>query len=304
MYASNKLISVIIPCYNAEIYIAKCLDSVLSQTYDNLQIIVVNDGSTDRTSELLSCYTSDKRVKVITQQNSGVSAARNKGISEAAGEYLAFVDSDDYIEPTMYERLYIAMRDENADMAVCNFNLVYNNKIDEKYSRINNEAVNIYDDVYAYFCKYCACPKPNNYIWTRLYKIEIIKNSGVKFEDFKIAEDSLVNFKLLPLLKRVVFINDGLYNYLQREDSTVRAIANKLNLADMYADMFDSLADYYKANDFKSFLEILSIYAFTRIRSVYFFSRLAGIDDKEIENNIIKGFNNRKIAAYLTGDIT
>ena len=294
-------ISVIIPAYNVEEYIDRCLNSVLSQTYSNLEVIVINDGSTDSTAAIIKKYEIDPRLMLITQQNAGVSAARNAGIAAATGELLTFVDSDDYLEPDMYERLHAALTGSGADMAVCNYNLIYDDRADKRYSKIRNETTNIYDDVYGYFCKYCACPKPNNYIWTRLYITDIVKRSGVKFENYRLGDDTLFNFKLLPHIRRTAFVEDGLYNYFQRDNSNVYTVANKVNLAATYADTFDALADYYAANGFDEFLQVLPIHAFTRLRSVFFYSRLAGISEAEITQSVITGFKDRKVSAYLTG---
>ena len=297
----SKIISVVIPCYNVEKYINKCLDSVLCQTYENLEVIIVNDGSTDSTPHLIEPYIADKRVKYIDQKNAGVSAARNAGIDAANGELLAFVDSDDYLELDMYESLYAAMQRNAADVVVCNYNLIYDDHTEKQYSKPRNETVCIRDDVYAYFTKYCACSKPNNYIWDRLYKTEIVKKSEVRFEKFKLGDDTLFNFKLLPHLNTVTFIPEGLYNYFQRANSNVYTVANKNNLAEVYADTFQALADYYKKNNFTDFYEILPIHAFTRLRSVYFYSKLAGMREDKITESVISGFKYRDIAKYLTG---
>lgn len=299
----DSLISVVIPCYNVEKYAARCLESVLKQTYAHLQVIVVDDGSTDGTAEILHTFASDKRVQIITQKNAGVTAARNAGIDLAKGEFITFVDSDDWLNLNMYEALHNAIIRDNADMAVCNYNLVYDGHIKKQYSKPYCGATDIRDDVYVYFCKYCACSKPNNYIWTRLYKTAIVKKSGVRFENYKLADDTLFNFKLLPYVKRVTWIPDGMYNYFQRTNSNVYTVAKKGNLANVYADTFDALADYYEANQFDTFLQVLPIHAFTRLRSIYFYSRLAGMGDHEITGSIPTVFKGRKIAAYLTGKL-
>jgi glycosyltransferase involved in cell wall biosynthesis len=294
-------ISVVIPAYNVAPYIEKCLQSVLCQTYTNLEVLVINDGSTDDTVSLIKGFTADERLVFLDQPNAGVSAARNAGVAAATGEYLTFVDSDDWIEPTMYEKLHEAITNAAADMAVCNYNLVYADRTAACYSKMHGEVVTVYDDIYAYFCRYCACPKPNNYIWTRLYRTELVKNSGVRFENYRQAEDTLFNFKLLPYMRKIAFIPEGLYNYYQRGNSAVYTTAKKGNLAAVYADTFDALADYYKAGGFDEFLPVLSIHAFTRMKSVFFYSRLAGLSEAEIVESVMVGFRGREIAAYLTG---
>ena len=298
----NGLISVIIPCYNLDIFLKKCLDSILEQTYQNLEVIAVDDGSTDNTNEILSDYTAaDSRVVHIKQSNAGAGEAINRGIEHAHGDFIAFVDNDDWIEPTMYEKLHNALDISDAVMAVCNFNLVYDDHTDYAYSSIRDETVNVYDDVYGYFCRYCACPKPNNYTWSRLYKAKTIIESGVRFENFMLGSDTLFNFKLLPLLERVAFISEGLYNYVQRVGSIVYTAAKNSNIAEVYADGFEALANYYSSKGFNEFLSVLPIHAFTRLRSIFYYSRLAGVDDIEIVEKLQKAFTGRKIADYLTG---
>ena len=301
---ANELISVIIPCYNLAGYTRRCMDSVLGQTYNNLEVIVIDDGSTDETPDILQQYAdTDSRVVFVRQQNAGAGEAINKAISMACGDYMAFVDNDDWIEPTMYEKLYEALITNEADMSVCNFNLVYEEHTDYCYSKMRNETADIREDPYGYFSRYCACPQPNNYTWTRLYKADIIRNSDVRFEYFPMGADTLFNFKLLPRIKKVAFISDGLYNYVQRANSSVYTAAKKVDIAKVYADGFEALADYYIENGYTDFCRVLSIHAYTRLRSIFFYSRLAGVSDEEIAENVMKAFKGRKIADYLTGAI-
>jgi glycosyltransferase involved in cell wall biosynthesis len=298
----HDLISVVIPCYNVEKHVAKCIESVLGQTYRKLEVIVVNDGSTDGTADILKRYLSDGRFRYTERTNAGVSAARNAGIDAAEGEYLAFADSDDYLEPEMYEKLRDALTRTDADTAVCDYNVVYEGgRADRRYSRMRDETADICGDVYGYFAKNCARPRPNNYIWTRLYKTELVKRSGVRFENHRLGDDTLFNFKLLPHLRRVAFVSGGLYNYFQRSDSNVYTVANRANLAEVYADTFDALAEYYGENGREAFLEVLPIHAFTRLRSVFFYSRLAGMGEDAILESVRTGFRGREIAKYLTG---
>ena len=300
----EKLISVIIPCYNSEKHIRKCIDSVLSQNYRSLEVIIIDDGSTDNTAAMLDAYAqSDRRVVLLHQPNAGAGAAINTAIGLVRGELMAFVDHDDWLEPSMYERLYAAMTEADADMAVSNFNLVYADRVEERYSNTNSrdESAKIYDDVYGYFARYCACPKPNNYTWSRLYKSDTIINSDVRFENLRLGADTLFNFKLLPLIKRVAFISDGLYNYVQHTESIVHKAAAMSDIAVVYADGFEALADYYAEKGFDEFLEVLPIHAFTRLRSVFFYSRLAGMREDAIAESVINGFKGRKIYDYLTG---
>lgn len=269
----NDCISVIIPCYNAEKYIEKSLNSIINQTYSNLEIILVNDGSTDDTKKIISSFLSDKRIKYIEQKNGGEFAARNTGLFAATGKYIGFVDADDYIAPEMYEKLYNSILNTNSEMAVCNFNLIYEkeeSKTKNSYSNMPNGVYEPQKNVYGYWCQSCASPIPNNYVWTRLYIRDLIIHSGIHFENHKHSIDTLFNFKLLPHMKKVVFVNEGLYNYIQHSNSGIHTIANKTNIATLYADTFQSLVDYYRDNNFHAFYSILPIHAYTRLKSIFF----------------------------------
>lgn len=297
----GRKISVVIPCYNAEQYIERCIESIINQTYRDLEIIVVNDGSVDKSKELINQYLQDKRIVYVEQSNGGEYSARNKGIEVATGEFLGFVDADDYIEPTMYEKLYSALVDSGTDMAVCNFNQIYESSSKYNYSNMPQGVLDIQSDVYGYWMRVCASSPPNNYVWTRLYRRSIIEESKCWFENYPHSADTLFNFKLLPHLKSTVFVNEGLYNYVQRENSGIHTIAKKRNLAELYADTFQALADYYVENNYSNFLCVLPIHAFSRLRSVFFYSRLAGESDNEIISKLASSWGDRDIFKYLTG---
>jgi len=293
----NSTISVIIPAYNVDQYIEKCLCSVLSQTYKKLEVIVVNDGSTDGTADIIAEFAPDTRLVYIEQKNAGVTVARNSGIENATGDFLAFVDSDDYLEPEMYEELHAAFIAARADVAVCDYNLVYDDHVETKYSNMQDETIDT--DMPGYFYNHCCGHKPNNYIWTRLYNADIVRKSGVRFENFKLGDDTLFNFKLLPYLKRATHISGAYYNYLQRSNSNVYTVARRSNLATVYADTFEALLNHYKSNGFDDFLQVMPLHAHTRLRSVVFYSQLAGLDEDNITKSINEGFQGREIVEYL-----
>lgn len=297
----NEKISVIIPAYNVADYIGKCLESVISQTYRDLEIIVVNDGATDDTPAIIETYLDDPRIHYIVQKNGGVSSARNAGIEASRGRYLTFVDSDDYLEADMYQSLHAAITASDADIAVCDYNLMYDDRADKCYSSMRDGNVDVKADVSAYFYQYCACPKPNNYIWTRLYRGDMIRQSGIRFQNYRLGDDTLFNFMLLPHISRVANISGGFYNYYQRSNSNVYTVAKRNNLAKVYAATFAALISYYESLDFKP--DFLSIHAYTRLRSVIFYSRLAGISDDEIADTIESGFAGEKLYECL-GDLS
>ncbi len=297
-------ISVVIPCYNGAKYIGKCLESVINQSYTNLEIILVDDGSTDNTEKIVSAFLSDSRIKYIKQENGGEASARNTGIKSSTGEYIGFVDADDYIDSKMYDKLYKAIEKTDADIAVCNYNQIYDDgTLKNSYSTMSGYCFDIQEDVLSYWVKVCATAHPNNYVWTRLYKRGLITGSGIVFEKFIHSADTLFNFKLLPFVNKCVLVNEGLYNYIQRPGSGIHTVAVKQNIAELYADTFQALADYYNDNNYNKFKCVLPIHAYTRLKNIFFYSRLAGIPDEEIIKNVSESWKDRDIFRYFLGEM-
>lgn len=212
-----KLISVIVPAYNVENYIAKCLDSILNQTYKNLEIIVVDDGSTDNTLAIIDSYSAkDNRIKAIHQDNMGVAAARNAGLLAATGDYYGFVDSDDTIEPTMYEEMLTACETSASPMAVTEYreiggdsNITYSGKT---YFLSQEEALNIF------ICEDGAY-RIQFSVWSRLCRKDII--DGLLFTPGKNCEDIMFSTKLMCATSSCVVIDKPLYNYTYDRSSSI-----------------------------------------------------------------------------------
>ncbi len=211
----SSLISIIIPVYNVKDYLEKCLHSVCGQTYRNLEIIVVDDGSTDGSGEICDRFAqTDSRIKVIHQLNSGQSCARNKGLSIAQGKYIGFVDSDDWVEPDMYEFLCRLLEDNDADISVCAHYIERTATTEVRYSSgmltsfSGAEAVRaVIDD-----------KRVRNYLWDKLYKRELFDE--IRFPEGQIFEDMAVSYRILHKAHRVVMQDCPKYHYLQREGST------------------------------------------------------------------------------------
>ena len=238
--SEKALISVIIPVYNVENYLSRCLDSVLNQTYKNLEIILVDDGSTDSSSLICDEYAEkDGRVKVIHKANEGAAMARNTGLDTATGEYISFVDSDDLINKEMIEKLYAGITENNCDIAVCGYWLYFENKeIDyEKTSRnitekifLNNETIDVFG-----WSDYVA----SNSVWSKLVKAELF--DGVSFPKFRTAEDLYVTFKLFHKAKKVYATDDKMYYYICRQGSLMHG--KELNTEDTI-NVCDLLTEY------------------------------------------------------------
>ena len=213
------LISVVVPVYNVKPYVAKCLDSILRQTYTNIEIIVVDDGSTDGSELICDDYSNkDPRITVIHQRNTGLAAARNTGIDAAHGEYLGFVDSDDFIEPFMYEKLLNAAQKNNCVLAVCGINYVFDNGTVIPKANIEPDQVFDFPD---------AITEMNTYrlfdmgAWSKLYKSELF--DGIRFPVGKLSEDFFIMFKIFDRAQKVAFVSDACYNYYQRTNSITKS---------------------------------------------------------------------------------
>lgn len=212
-------ISVIVPVYNVEKYLSKCVDSIINQTYHNLEIILVDDGSPDRCGEICDEYaTKDNRIKVIHKKNGGLSDARNAGIEVAEGGYIAFVDSDDYIASDMMDVLYHRLIKDGSDMALCNFKYIdeKGEEIEERKNKspIKDEVITGIDGM-----KKLSQDKNWYYViaWNKLYKKEIFDN--IRFPKGKIHEDEFVIHHIMHACKRISCVALELYYYLQRQGS-------------------------------------------------------------------------------------
>lgn len=213
----QALISIIVAAYNIESYLSRCLDSILAQTYQNLEIIVVDDGSVDATGKICDEYAQkDSRIQVIHQMNMGLSGARNSGLKIATGEYVGYVDGDDYIEPEMYEAMLHACMQNDAQLAICAYQQIGNERPQSSFSRkeyvlTREEALEIY-----------ICDNKSyhiyNAVWSKLFRQDILK--GMEFPMGHKSEDIPYTTKALINTTRCVFLDTPYYNYVvDREDS-------------------------------------------------------------------------------------
>ncbi len=234
------MISVIVPVYNVEAYLPKCLDSIVGQTYKDLEILLIDDGSTDRGGEICDRYAQkDPRIRVFHTENHGLAAARNLGLDHAAGSYIAFVDSDDWIEPDMYETLFARAEKTGADVAACGCFLEYAGAVEEikrsERTMSGTEAVQalLHDEV-------------GTAVWTKLWSARCFEN--IRFPTGRIYEDTAVVYKLFASSNKICIIEKSMYHYLQREGSLskVHDMANLTGLwlsnRERYDDLYD-LAD-------------------------------------------------------------
>lgn len=206
-------ISIVIPVYNTDQYLPKCIDSVLNQTHKNLEIILVDDGSTDKSAEICDIYLKkDNRIQVIHQKNSGSANALNNGIKIATGKFLGFVDSDDYIETDMYETLLDTLYIYDADIVECGYSIAYAGKIKTHYKSGAIIQLNTYQALEALFLK-----KLRDFCWNKLYKRDLV--NIVEFPERNISEDIAWTYKIFSNSQKIVFIDLAKYYYVYRDGS-------------------------------------------------------------------------------------
>ena len=224
----KKLVSVIIPAYNIEEYIGRCLDSVLSQTYENLEIIVVDDGSSDGTGKILDDYErKDSRIKVIHKENGGVSSARNKGLDVATGGYIGFVDGDDLIAPEMYETLVNLLEEEDADIAHCGYQMVFPDRVDYYYNTGKRKVQTRKEGLKDLLSGEMIEPGLVN----KLYRKNVIKDHRLD-ETVKINEDLLMNYQVFKNSRKSVYYDITPYSYMIRKSSATGSNALSIKRED------------------------------------------------------------------------
>lgn len=213
-----ELISLIIPCYNAESTISKCLESVISQSYKNLEIIIINDGSTDKTSAIVNQFQDkDSRIIIINQENSGVSKARNEGIKTASGKYICFVDSDDWVEKDYCSILHQTLVENNADISIAEAFFEDENGNISKKNLISSQSIATFDKQIA--LKLLLEDKIiQSHPWAKLYKSELLKSVAFP-ENLEAFEDYFTMFKVFNKAEKVVKTNQPVYHYIQFENS-------------------------------------------------------------------------------------
>jgi glycosyltransferase involved in cell wall biosynthesis len=231
------LVSIIVPVYNAEKYLKRCITSITQQTYKNIEIIIVNDGSTDSSIDVCKSFLSDERVVLIDKKNEGLSSSRQAGIDSARGKYICTVDADDYIEESFVEKMYSKISKEKSDICVCGVR--HHFEEGTKVYGFNREWLNtrqiIASDIESNYYDLLK----NYYMsdsWNKIYKKEFIKNSGVKFslpKEYK-GNDLLFNHLLLLHLPKISVLNESLYNYFVLENSLSRRKNKRLQKGFIY----------------------------------------------------------------------
>lgn len=237
----QPLISVIVPVYNVEKYLSKCLDCIIGQTYKNLEIICINDGSKDTSLQILERYAnSDSRIKIVNKNNGGLSSARNAGLKIAHGEYISFIDSDDFPELFMYERA-MACFDDDIDVVVFEYNEQYEDGKTKKYHLNYSGKYWINDDI---------LKNSDHTTWNKIYKASCIKKNNVSFPEGYLYEDIVFFWNLfLSSVKCVYFLQESLHNYRINNASIMgNTLRKKENYSIYHIFIMDKIYDFWSSN--------------------------------------------------------
>ena len=216
---NSNLISVIVPVYNVEQYLSYCIESIVNQTYKNLEIILIDDGSPDNCPKICDEWAlKDNRIKVYHLENGGAGKARNIGLSYATGKYISFIDSDDYVSIDFYKTL-MSLINDNCDIVECDYTIVHDEECNFSSSEIKNEykiftneeamELHIKDKIF------------KQVIWNKLYKYDIIKN--IKFPEGNLVDDEFWTYQAIGSAKRLTHINKTLYAYRQQNESVMHS---------------------------------------------------------------------------------
>ena len=286
----EDLISIVIPVYKVEKYLEKCVESVINQTYKNLEILLVNDGSPDNCPKICDEYAQkDNRIKVIHKENGGLSDARNAGIDVATGKYITFIDSDDYISNDYVEYMYNLAQKHNAQIATCEFEIVYLEdelKNDSEYIEdieVLTPRDFFYNMLFAKRSDVTACAK--------LYEIELFK--GIRYPKGVVYEDTATTYKLIEKCNKIATGNKKCYFYFTRPNSISKISgfnSNELDYIKNTNEMLDYLRNKYP--DLEQAIDRFDLYANFRILRLLLFTKPR---NKKMEKEIFRKIKNKRM---------
>lgn len=236
-------ISIVIPIYNMELYLSRCLDSLLAQSFADMEIIAVNDGSLDSTEAILERYAeSDSRIVVINKSNGGVSSARNAGVQMAKGDYIGFVDPDDWVDPAMYEEMYVNATQADADIVMCTYIREFGTHAKEKVFQMPDMTIYRNEELQTTMTRRIVGPLREELanpefldawgtVWSKLYRASLIKGNEIRFIDLSVVgsnEDSLFNMYAFYHADSFVFLNRPYYHYWRANSDSITSTYNPL----------------------------------------------------------------------------
>ena len=268
-------VSVIVPVYGVEKYIVKCIDSIVNQKLKDIEIIVVNDGTKDNSQEIIDRYVKKypKLIKSYIKENGGLSSARNFGIKYATGEYIAFIDSDDWVSLDMFEKMYNKAKENNFDIVTCDVNYIYPNETICVSSNINQDFTTLDKvkesmiDIYPIVCN-------------KLFKKELFEKN-IYFKEKVWFEDVEFLYRLYPYIKSIGTIKEPLYQYLQREGTISNTFDKRLY---DFIYNWNGIIEFYKKNNFYDAYKNELEYSYVRYLYATFIKRATNYQDKKEYN--------------------
>lgn len=253
----NYLISIIVPIYNVDKYLEECIESLKNQTYKNLEIILINDGSADNSEQICREEAKqDNRIVFINKKNGGAASAKNKGLKVAKGDYITFVDSDDFIEPDMIEYMVNTIKKYNSDIIQCSFINLYKNTEKFKQDKIVEQRISSKDFLELFLTKW-----DSSLFWNKLFKRDVIEN--VFFKEGRCIDDEFFTYKCVINSKSIVTSNKIVYNYRMRKSGVMKSESSQKQIlkdrVDYLYERYDLVRTLYK-DLYKDFLEHLLTY--------------------------------------------
>lgn len=263
-------VSIIVPVYNVYPYLDKCLDSLVNQTLGDIEIIVVNDGTKDQSQEIIDRYAKkDKRIVALKKKNGGLSDARNYGLKYAKGEYISFIDSDDYVDVTMIEKMYQKAKSENFDLVECDCYWEYPDKLVLDQSRILD---NYFVDIRVM-------------AWNKLYKRRLLEKTGILFPKGLQYEDISFCYQLLPYVKKIGYVDEALYYYIQRDTSIANTANSKVR--QVYDNIQLVLRFYREKGFYKKYEKELEYVTMKLILGRNFY-RICALKDRKLRKQYLE----------------
>lgn len=298
------MITIIIPVFNVENYIRECLESLFSQTYTNFELIIVNDGSTDNSLKIIKEYIDEypEKIVLLNQENQGVSEARNLANNYIRGDYLIYIDPDDYLHPDYLKKLVLEIEKNKADVAVCGYEVFYDDIKGKNYKKKYNVSVELLNGMTV--AEMMMNLHLEGYLWNKMFRVSSLKAKGIFFEKGRYIQDWYPVFETLAYMSKIVFINESLYFYRQRSTSTVYKKSKK-NVDDYYyacqqiikkaekLNIDAKIVDKFKVSNFLSIVSGIYYINDIDIDDLYLFSFECGYT-KLIDN--VSFLKNRKIS--------
>ena len=262
-------ISVIVPVYNVYPYLRKCLDSLVNQTLKEIEIIIVNDESPDKSQDIIDEYVKKyKNIRAYKKKNGGISSSRNYGLSYAKGKYVAFVDGDDWVQEEMYEKMYEKAIEGDFDIVSSDINYIFSDHEERVYTDPKKDTENIKELFINYYPSVC----------TKIFKRSIFTDNDLKFKNGVWFEDVEILYRMLALIRNIGVINEPFYQYIKREKSITSTVSPKIY---DYIHNFNGIIEYYKEKGlFDKYYKELE-YAYVRYIYATFIRTSLGFDKNE-----------------------